>query len=110
VDPVQDHAHFHVAGFAAALLAGLAAAAAPGRAAAVGCLGVPAGAAIVAVGHFTGRWTERVGAVVLTVGLLATSWVAGARVVLADRTAAVNVVGVALCGLWAWQRADAVRL
>ena len=77
-------AHFHFAGFAAALLAGLTAAAAPGRLSTLGALAVPAGTALVAVGHFTGRWTELAGAVVLTVGLLSTSWVALRRVRLPD--------------------------
>lgn len=78
-------AHFHFAGFAAALLAGLTAAAAPGRTSALGALAVPAGTALVAVGHFTGRWTELAGALVLTVGLLCTSWVAARQVALPDR-------------------------
>lgn len=82
-------AHFHFAGFAAALLAGLTATAAPSRTSTLGALAVPAGTALVAVGHFTGRWTELAGAVVLTVGLLATSWVAATRVVLPDRAARV---------------------
>ena len=69
-------AHFHFAGFAAALLAGLTVAAAPGPLAHLGAAAVPLGTAVVAIGHFTGRWTELVGAVVLTVGLTATSWVA----------------------------------
>ena len=73
-------AHFHFAGFAAALLAGLTAAAVPGRLAHLGAIAVPLGTAIVAAGHFTGRWTELGGAVVLTVGLTATSWVAGRHV------------------------------
>lgn len=78
-------AHFHFAGFAAALLAGLTAAAAPSRASALGALAVPAGTAVVAVGHFTGRWTELAGALVLTIGLLSTSWVAAREVLLPDR-------------------------
>ncbi len=81
-------AHFHFAGLAAALLAGLTAVAVPGRPAQLGALAVPLGTAIVAVGHFTGRLTELAGAVVLTVGLTATSWVAGrqVRARLDDRT------------------------
>jgi hypothetical protein len=82
-------AHFHFAGFAAALLAGLTAAAAPGRVSSVGACAVPAGTLIVALGHFTGRWTELAGAVVLTVGLLSTSWVAGRHVRLPDAAARV---------------------
>ena len=77
-------AHFHFAGFAAALLAGLTAAAAPGRTSAVGAVGIPVGTAVVAVGHFTGRWTELAGALVLTVGLLCTSWVAVRKVPVPD--------------------------
>lgn len=73
-------AHFHFAGFAAALLAGLTASRVPTRVARAGALAVPAGTAIVAVGHFTGRWTELVGALVLTAGLLGTSWVAARSV------------------------------
>lgn len=147
-------AHFHYAGFAAVLLAGLAREAAPGRAATLGAVSVPLGTAVVAVGHFTGRATELVGTLVLTTGLLATSWVTGRRVLgrVADRAGHVlllvaclatpvtmalatsfalgratglphltiaqtamthgvlNAVGVGLCGLWAWQRADGARL
>jgi hypothetical protein len=73
-------AHFHFAGFAAALLAGLTAGRAPNQAAVLGAVAVPVGTATVAVGHFTGRWTELAGAVVLTAGLLCTSWVAARRV------------------------------
>lgn len=73
-------AHFHFAGFAAALLAGLTAVAVPGRLSTAGAVAVPAGTAAVALGHFTGRWTELAGALVLTVGLLATSWVAARHV------------------------------
>ena len=77
-------AHFHFAGFAASLLAGLTAAVAPGRASALGALAVPTGTAVVAAGHFTGRWTELAGALVLTVGLLSTSWVAVRRIAVPD--------------------------
>jgi hypothetical protein len=73
-------AHFHFAGFAAALLAGLTASRVPSRVARAGAVAVPAGTAVVAVGHFTGRWTELAGALVLTAGLLATSWVAARSV------------------------------
>lgn len=47
------------------------------------------GTVIVAVGHFAGRVTELLSAVVLTVGLTATSWVAGrhVRARLGDRAA-----------------------
>jgi hypothetical protein len=73
-------AHFHFAGFAAALLAGLTAGRVPSRVALLGAVAVPVGTATVALGHFTSRWTELGGAVVLTVGLLGTSWVAARRV------------------------------
>jgi hypothetical protein len=80
-------AHFHFAGFAAALLAGLTATAAPSRTSVVGAAAVPVGTALVAVGHFTGRWTELAGALVLTAGLLCTSWVAVRQVVVPDALA-----------------------
>jgi hypothetical protein len=89
-------AHFHFAGFAAALLAGLTAVAAPGRASALGAVAVPSGTALVALGHFTGRWTELAGALVLTAGLLCTSWVALRRVELPDRAAGV-LLRIACC-------------
>ena len=91
-------AHFHFAGFAAALLAGLTAAAVPGRWSALGAVAVPLGTAVVAVGHFTGRWTELAGAVVLLAGLLATSWSAGRHAVraLPDRVARILLRTAAL--------------
>lgn len=66
-------AHFHYAGFAVSLLAGLVLVRAPGRAAALGAAAVPAGTALVAVGHFAGRAVELGGAVVLATGVLALS-------------------------------------
>ena len=66
-------AHFHFAGFAAALVAGLAGRAVPGRAADVAALTVPAGTALVFLGFFTGEWVELAGATVLTGGM----WLAG---------------------------------
>ncbi|HEY9408035.1 MAG TPA: YndJ family protein [Jiangellaceae bacterium] len=68
-------AHFHFAGFAAALVAGLAASATGGALAGAAALSVPAGTVIVAVGFFTGDLTELVGTVVLTAGMWATGWV-----------------------------------
>lgn len=73
-------AHFHYAGFAAALLAGMTAHRVPTGATRSAAVAVPVGTAIVAVGHFTGRWTELAGALVLTAGLLATSWAAARSV------------------------------
>lgn len=68
-------AHFHFAGFAAALVAGLAASTTGGGLAGAAALSVPAGTVIVAVGFFTGDVTELVGSVVLTAGMWATGWV-----------------------------------
>jgi hypothetical protein len=67
-------AHFHYAGFAAALIAGLLCHAEPGSwPARVAALAVPGGIGLVFVGYFTGDWVELAGAVVLTLGL----WVVG---------------------------------
>lgn len=68
-------AHFHVAGFAAALVAGLTCRAAHdaplARAAA---LTVPGGTALVLVGFFVGDVLELVGAAVLTAGMWMVGW------------------------------------
>ncbi|MET7398809.1 YndJ family protein [Dactylosporangium sp. NPDC005572] len=68
-------AHFHYAGFAAALVAGLVCRLSgdslAGRAAA---LSVPGGIGLVFVGYFTTRWVELAGAVVLTAGMWLTGW------------------------------------
>jgi hypothetical protein len=90
-------AHFHFAGFAAALLAGLTASRVPTRVARGGAVAVPLGTAVVAVGHFTGRWTELAGALVLTVGLLGTSWVAGRAVAPRLEPTARRLMLVAAC-------------
>ena len=66
--------HFHYAGFAAALLAGLTCAAVRTRAARWGAVAVPAGTLVVLAGFFLGEGAELLGAVVLAGGLLATSW------------------------------------
>ncbi len=66
-------AHFHFAGFAAALIAGLTTRAAPGRWADLAALTVPAGIAVVFAGFFTSEWVELAGAVVLTAGM----WLVG---------------------------------
>jgi hypothetical protein len=67
-------AHFHFAGFAAVLIAGLTAQAAPTRAARAGAWSVPVGTALTFVGFFTSEYVELAGAVVLTAGLLLTSY------------------------------------
>lgn len=68
-------AHFHFAGFAAALLAGLVAAAAPaGRLVDLAAGAVPVGTAGVFLGYFTSQFVELAGAVVLTAGMWAVGW------------------------------------
>lgn len=64
-------AHFHFAGFAAALVAGLVCHATRSRWADAAALTVPAGTALVFVGYFTGDAVELAGAVVLTAGMWA---------------------------------------
>ena len=62
--------HFHFAGFAAALVAGLLVDALPGdRYAAAAALTVPAGTLLVLGGYFVGDLAELAGAAVLTVGM-----------------------------------------
>ncbi|MEU0132993.1 YndJ family protein [Streptomyces sp. NPDC006296] len=62
--------HFHFAGFAAALVAGLACRAEDsGTAGRFAALSVPLGTLLVLVGYFTGERTELAGAVVLTAGM-----------------------------------------
>ncbi|MGW0120395.1 YndJ family protein [Streptomyces sp. NPDC003327] len=64
--------HFHFAGFAAALVAGLVhRAAADGPTARFAALSVPAGTLFVLIGYFIDDWAELVGAVVLTAGMTA---------------------------------------
>jgi hypothetical protein len=62
--------HFHLAGFAAALVAGLVCRAEPdSRAARAAAVTVPVGTAIVLAGFFTGDGVELAGAMVLTAGM-----------------------------------------
>jgi hypothetical protein len=75
-------AHFHFAGFAAALMAYLAA---DGLAA----VSVPLGTAIVLLGFFLGDPVELVGAVVLTAGMWLVGWNLWKRSQRADRTTAI---------------------
>jgi len=58
-------AHFHFAGFAAALIAGLQSRLTPGRAADAAALTVPAGTVLVLLGYFTAEAVELAGALVL---------------------------------------------
>jgi hypothetical protein len=66
-------AHFHAAGFAAALIAGLGAGV-DGRPARFAAAGVPAGLGLVFVGFFTTAWVGVAGTAVLTAGLWLTAW------------------------------------
>ncbi|WP_406396114.1 YndJ family protein [Streptomyces sp. NBC_00887] len=61
--------HFHFAGFAAALVAGLVCRGADGAAGRFAALSVPLGTLLVLVGYFVGDWAELAGAVVLTAGM-----------------------------------------
>ncbi len=64
--------HLHYAGFVAALVAALVHRHVTGSAGArLGAWCVPAGTALVAVGHFVGSWVELLGTVVLTTGMWA---------------------------------------
>lgn len=63
--------HFHFAGFAAALVAGLVSRASDGPAARLAALSVPAGTLLVLLGYFVDDWAELAGAVVLTAGMAA---------------------------------------
>lgn len=68
-------AHFHFAGFAAALIAGLVCRAdGTRRAARAAALAVPAGTAIVLAGFFAGDWIQLAGAAVLTAGMWLVGW------------------------------------
>nr|WP_232793990.1 YndJ family protein [Pseudofrankia saprophytica] len=74
-------AHFHYAGFAAALIAALVCRALPGdpRAGAA-AWSVPAGTLVVLAGFFLSDWVELAGAVILTVGLWLAAWLTWRRI------------------------------
>ncbi|MGW2181504.1 YndJ family protein [Streptomyces sp. NPDC001732] len=63
--------HFHFAGFAAALVAGLVCRTADGPAGRFAALSVPLGTLLVLIGYFIGDRAELAGAVVLTAGMWA---------------------------------------
>ncbi|MGW1884656.1 YndJ family protein [Streptomyces sp. NPDC001970] len=63
--------HFHFAGFAAALVAGLVCGAADSPAGRFAALSVPLGTLLVLGGYFVGDWAELAGALVLTAGMWA---------------------------------------
>ena len=67
-------AHFHFAGFAAALIAGLQSRLTPGPAARAAALTVPAGTLLVLLGYFTAEAVELAGALVLTAGMWTVGW------------------------------------
>jgi hypothetical protein len=90
-------AHFHFAGFTAALVAGLVCAATGDRPLGrVAALCVPGGTAIVFVGFFTGDEVELAGAIVLTVGMWLVAWLTWREVrpTVADRNTRL-LLGVA---------------
>jgi len=105
-------AHFHFAGFAAALVAGLVATAVPGPWGSAAAVSLPAGTVIVLVGFFLGDAIELVSAVVLTLGMWLVAglmWVGRRADGRADRTtaalagvaSAVLVVTMVLALTWA---------
>ena len=73
-------AHFHFAGFAAALIAGLVYTAAPGVLSALPPVAVPFGIAVVFAGYFTTDAVEFGGTVILTAGMWLTAWLIWQRV------------------------------
>ncbi|MFI8370629.1 YndJ family protein [Streptomyces sp. NPDC085466] len=104
--------HFHFAGFAAALVAGLLCrTSGEGALARAAALSVPAGTLLVLAGYFVDDWTELAGAVVLTAGMAAVAVLTlrERRGLAADRTtrallavsALVLVVTMALALWWA---------
>jgi hypothetical protein len=105
-------AHFHYAGFAAALIAGLACGAAPdSRPGQLAALTVPSGIALVFAGFFTGEEVELAGTAVLTAGMWLVAWLTWQRIrpMAADRltaalfgvSAVVLVATMALALDWA---------
>lgn len=102
--------HFHFAGFAAALVAGLVCRGGDGPAGSFAALSVPLGTLLVLVGYFVGDRAELAGAVVLTAGMWTVAhltWRTArgcrdrtARVLLAS-SAAVLVATMVLALSWA---------
>jgi hypothetical protein len=108
-------AHFHFAGFAAALIAALVSQSGDGWLATATALGVPAGILTVLIGFFTTRLIELAGAMLLTAAMWAVAWLSWqtartARPGTATRmllvvSASVLPVTMALAVLWAAGRA-----
>ncbi|MFC9974992.1 YndJ family protein [Spirillospora sp. NPDC127200] len=109
-------AHFHFAGFAAALIAGLVCRASGGPAATAAALSVPAGTLLVLGGYFTGQWVEFAGAVVLTCGMWLTGWLTwrsvrpGAAAVRALLLASSAVLAVTMVLALSWALGEASGL
>lgn len=111
--------HFHFAGFAAALVAGLVCrAAAPGPGARWAAYSVPAGTLLVLLGYFVDDWAELAGAVVLTGGMWAVALATWREVRPAGRdrttrallaTSAVVLVATMLLALW-WAAGEATGI
>ncbi|MFD3467432.1 YndJ family protein [Streptomyces sp. NPDC058682] len=115
--------HFHFAGFAAALVAGLVCRAAGGRAGTGGlarwaAYSVPAGTLLVLLGYFVDDWAELLGAVVLTGGMWAVALLTWREVrpAAADRTtrtllaiSAAVLVATMLLALW-WAVGEATGI
>jgi hypothetical protein len=112
-------AHFHIAGFVAALVAGLVCRASAGsRVAPVAALAVPVGTGVVLAGFFTSEWVELAGAAILTAGMWLVAWLTWRQVRprAGDRVArgllavgAVTLVGsMALALSWAFGEAAGV--
>ncbi|MFJ9407738.1 YndJ family protein [Streptomyces sp. NPDC101393] len=110
--------HFHFAGFAAALIAGLVCRHSGGRAGRIAALSVPVGTLMVLAGYFVDDWAELAGALVLTTGM----WLVGlltwrdlattgagrtTRTLLA--TSAAVLVATMLLALW-WAVGEATGL
>lgn len=87
--------HFHFAGFAAALVAGLVCRAAEGRATRFAALSVPLGTCLVLLGYFVDDWAELAGALVLTAGM----WAVALATRRESRTASPDPVTRALLGV-----------
>ncbi|WP_020386929.1 YndJ family protein [Kribbella catacumbae] len=85
-------AHFHFAGFAAALVACLVVESISNQAATAAAISVPLGTGIVLLGFFLGDPVELLGAAVLTAGMWLVGWAMWRRSQTADRTTKVLLV------------------
>lgn len=102
-------AHFHFAGFAAALVACLVVESTSGRVGTAAAISVPLGTGIVLLGFFVGNAVELLGAAVLTAGMWLVGWAMWQRSRAADRvtktlltvSAAVLVATMLLALSWA---------